>query len=733
MGWFDKQLKKRKQNDDEQFSNALLGIAGAVLNKKIISAFSNEEITNLAINKIFQYFRIKINENIELPKKFNNLDDEINFICRPYGIWHREITLEDKWYKYAFGPMLGTLKENNEPVAIIPSRISGRYSIYNLKTGKKTKLNRFTVKTLSNEAVYFYCPLPLRKLKVVDLLKYMVSQITVADVVLFFLMTAVTSVVALLSPLFTKWLFGYVIEQKDYILLVGLSTFMITFSLTQLLIACFKTLIDSRIGTKIELTMSNATMQRLLSLPSSFFKNYGSGELIVHVRQLTTFCSQIISSVIVPIVTALFSFISIGQIWMFAPSLVIPSLIVTIINIVFSFSVAYVRSRIFKKQLKTSAKENGMSYAMITGIQKIKLAGAEKRMFSRWSDLYIKNVKLEFNPPLYIKLASSISFLITSVGTIIMYGIAINHKIPISDYYAFTSAFATVSSAFTALASVTTSIGTIRPTYKMAKPLLDAVPESSETKLCLNNLRGNLELNNVSFRYSDDMPLVINNLSLKINPGDYIAIVGKTGCGKSTLIRLLLGFEKPQKGAIYYDKHDLNNIDLQSLRQNIGTVMQNCKLFNSDIYSNITISAPWVKEEDAWRAAKIASIDEDIKKMPMGMHTFISEGQGGISGGQRQRLAIARAVVSNPRILIFDEATSALDNVTQKKVSDAIDSLKCTRIVVAHRLTTIKNCHRIIVLDKGQVVEEGTYDDLIKKNGFFAELVKRQRIDVDAE
>ena len=225
------------------------------------------------------------------------------------------------------------------------------------------------------------------------------------------------------------------------------------------------------------------------------------------------------------------------------------------------------------------------------------------------------------------------------------------------------------------------------------------------------------------------MPLVLDNLSFIIEPRQYVAIVGKTGCGKSTLMRILLGFEKPQKGAVYYDGKDLEKLDLKSLRRKIGTVMQDGKLFSGDIYSNIVISAPWLTLDRAWEAAEMAGMAEDIKDMPMGMFTLISEGQGGISGGQKQRLMIARAIAPKPRILMFDEATSALDNITRKKVSESLDSLNCTRIVIAHRLSTIKNCSRIIVMDGGRIIEDGTYDELIKENGYFAELVERQKLE----
>lgn len=280
-----------------------------------------------------------------------------------------------------------------------------------------------------------------------------------------------------------------------------------------------------------------------------------------------------------------------------------------------------------------------------------------------------------------------------------------------------------------ALAGIALTVSQIKPILNMVKPFFDAVPEVSDGKQVITRLSGGIELNNVSFRYSENMPLVVDDMSLKIRPGQYVAIVGKTGCGKSTLMRLLLGFEHPQKGAIYYDGRDLERIDLRSLRRRIGVVMQNGKLFQGDIYSNIVISAPWLSQDEAWEAAELAGIADDIRKMPMGMNTIISEGSGGISGGQRQRLMIARAIAPKPKILMFDEATSALDNITQKKISESLGSLKCTRIVIAHRLSTIKQCDRIIVLDRGKIIEDGKYDELIEKNGFFAELVARQRLD----
>ena len=258
----------------------------------------------------------------------------------------------------------------------------------------------------------------------------------------------------------------------------------------------------------------------------------------------------------------------------------------------------------------------------------------------------------------------------------------------------------------------------------MVKPLLESVPEIDVNKAMVTKLSGGIELSNVTFRYGPEMPLILDNVSLRIRPGQYVAIVGKTGCGKSTLMRILLGFEKPLKGAVYYDGRDLNTLDPKSLRRRIGSVMQDGKLFMGDIFSNIAISAPGLTLEDAWEAAEISGFADDIRQMPMGMNTLISEGHGSISGGQRQRLMIARAIAPKPKILMFDEATSALDNLTQKRVSESLNQMKCTRIVIAHRLSTIRQCDRIIVLDRGKIIEDGKYEDLINEGVSAEELTE---------
>ena len=726
MGWFDEQIRLRKKNDDSVFEEAFVGMADAVLGSKMSSAFTSDEAkAQGAIEEILKFYKVK---QREVPDSVKGLNDRLEYLLRPHGIMRRNINLEKGWYKDSIGAVLGTRKDDGSIVAFIPKGLSG-YVYFDAPTGKWVKLSKKTEALFEDEGICFYKPFPLTKLTVRTLMRYILNTLSTADFVLVILATLAVSLIGLLSPKLNNLLMGTIVESESMRLLFGITIFMVCVTISSLLIRAVKTLIMTRINTKMDLSVQAATMMRVLSLPADFFKQYSAGELSSRAQYIQSLCSMLISTVLNTGLTSIFSLIYVSQIFEYAPALVVPSLLIIFTTILFSLITTFYQMKYSKKQMEIAAEESGMSYALITGVKKIKLSGAEKRAYARWSKLYAKQVELTYNPPMFLRANGAFSSIISLTGALVMYFMSVQSGVSVADYYAFNTAYGMVSGAFMSLAGIATTIAQFKPILEMAKPIMDAVPEVSEGKLVIDRLSGGIELNNVSFRYNENMPLVVDNLSLKIRPGQYVAIVGATGCGKSTLMRIMLGFEKPGKGAVYYDGKDLSGIDLKSLRRKIGVVMQNGKLFQGDIFSNITISAPQLSMDEAWEAAEMAGIAEDIRRMPMGMHTIISEGSGGVSGGQRQRLMIARAIAPKPKILMFDEATSALDNLTQKIVSDSLDKLKCTRIVIAHRLSTIRQCDRIIYLEKGQIVEDGTYDELIAKNGKFAELVERQRLD----
>jgi ATP-binding cassette subfamily C protein len=293
------------------------------------------------------------------------------------------------------------------------------------------------------------------------------------------------------------------------------------------------------------------------------------------------------------------------------------------------------------------------------------------------------------------------------------------------DFIAFNTALGTFTASMLSMTGALVAIQMAIPLYEQAKPILEALPEVNTSKALPGPLTGELEVKHVSFRYDEDGPLVLDDVSVQAQPGEFVAFVGPSGSGKSTILRLLLGFETPEAGSIYFDGQELDGLDIQAVRRQIGVVLQNGRLMSGNLFTNIAGSTA-ATQDDAWAAARMAGFDEDIKQMPMGMHTVISEGGNTLSGGQRQRLMIARAIVNRPRLLYFDEATSALDNRTQRIVSESLERLQATRIVVAHRLSTIIKADRIYVIDRGRVVQEGTYEELIREDGLFAELAKRQ-------
>jgi len=726
MGWFDNQIKTRREADQQLLDDSFVKIAGVIMGQRRAEQFGDARIvTKNAIDEILKYYHYK---PAELPASVTSAEEQLDYCLRPHGVMRRNVKLAEGWYKDAYGPLLGLLKEDGIPVALLPDNISG-YRYVDPRTGKTVKINKKTEQLIDSGAICFYRPLPQKKLTIADLLLYMKNCLTLRDMIMIIAATASVSLIGLLIPRLTAMLTGPVLKSGRSDALIGLAICMLCVAFSSQLMSSVSGFINARLNTKTTLGVQASMMMRIMTLPATFFRKYSAGELRSRSQSVNQLCALLMGMVLSAGLSSITSLMYISQIFNYTPVLVVPSLIATLVTVVFSTVSTLVQIKINKRIMEHEAKESGMSYSMITGVQKIKLAGAEKRIFAKWLDLYSAGAELTYNPPMFIKINAVISLAITLFSKILMYYLAVRSGIDQPSYFAFSSAYGMLSGAFMTLSGMALSAARIKPILEMAEPFLNAEPETSDNKEIVTSVSGGVELDHISFRYDEGLPLVIDDLSLKVKPGEYVAIVGKTGCGKSTLMRLLLGFEKPEKGSVRYDGKDINTLDLPSLRKKIGTVMQDAGLFQGDIYSNIVISAPELTLDDAWEAAEKAGIADDIRAMPMGMNTIIAEGQGGISGGQRQRLMIARAIAPKPKLLMFDEATSALDNKTQKQVSEALDAIGCTRIVIAHRLSTIRHCDRIIVIDDGHIREDGTYDELIAKNGYFAELVERQRLD----
>ena len=424
--------------------------------------------------------------------------------------------------------------------------------------------------------------------------------------------------------------------------------------------------------------------------------------------------------------SAVLSLIYLIQVWIYGKNLLWTALLIIILQVLMLW-LSYHRTVTVKTMYTEKAAQlSGLEYNMFAGIQKLKLTGSEDRAFTRWLDHYTDTARLLYNPAFKGRLYPALSALLTIGGMALIFWATLYYRVSSSDYIAFASAFGLMTAALLQINNVIPELAQIKPLLESVRPILEAVPELEAKSPQVADLFGGIEVSGVSFRYREDGPLVLDDLNLRIDPGEYVGIVGKSGSGKSTLMRLLLGFEQPHSGGIYYDNYDLAKVDKTSLRRNIGCCLQSGSLFTGDLLHNITITAPWASQDDVWEALRMACLEDDVRKMPMGLHTMVTGNDSGFSGGQKQRILIARALISKPKIIFFDEATSALDNLSQKQVSENLDKQNCTRVVIAHRLSTVRHCDRIIVLDKGKIAEEGTFEELMAKKGIFYAMSIRQ-------
>ena len=725
MGWFDEQIEYRKQQERRMLSDSFEKLHLTVTGRKSGDTFAEGADVNDALETLLKHFGIR---DRKIPASLKGFEEKLDYLLTASDIMFRKVTLEQGWSRDAMGVMVTSLKDSGAVITVVRNG-AGVYVYKDPKTGKNVTVHKAEEQKIGNEAYCFYRPLPLRSLTLKDLIRYMTDSVDTWDIASFIIASLMVTLVGMILPKLNHILMGEVVAYGSMQLLGAVMSFMLFAMISSFMLSIIKQFVQSRIRTKLSVNVQAAAMMRVLSLPAAFFKSYSSGELSQYLAYVNSLCTTLVDSIFSTAITGIFSLVYLTQIFSYAKSLVIPSLVVSVLTLGLSIAGNMAQSQINKELMELSAQERGLTYALMGGVEKIRLSGAENRVFTKWLDLYTRGADLKFNPPVIVKFQKVFNAAITLTGTIVMYFIAVKTRVSVADYYAFNTAYAYVSGALNAITSVAIAAATVKPSLELIRPLMEAEPEKHVGRESVATITGNIELSHVTFRYEKEGRKIIDDLSLKIPARQYVAIVGKTGCGKSTLLRLLLGFEKPESGAIFYDRKDIQTLDLGSLRKLIGTVLQEGELFSGSIFENITISAPNLTLQEAWDAAEIAGIADDIRAMPMGMSTVLQEGGGGISGGQKQRIMIARAVAPKPKLLLLDEATSALDNITQKQVSDALDRMRCTRIVIAHRLSTIRHCDRILVMDGGKIVEDGKYEQLIEKGGVFAELVERQRLD----
>ncbi len=656
-------------------------------------------------------------------------EDPIQFICRFSAVRARSVMLRnlERWWTLESGPMLCFSREGKKPLALIPGGTTG-YQLVDPSTSEIEVLTPAVAEKIAEQAWMFYRPFPEKPMLGMELLRFGMFRCR-GDVIRMLLFGTAGALLGLLTPVLTGLLFGTVIPQSDRTQLLQLTLILVASVISVSGFDLAKQIAALRMQTRIDMLIQPGLIDRLLNLPSNFFRRYSSGDLAARVMGATQIREILSSSAVSVVLGMLFSIFSLSLLFYYSWKLALVALMLTVFMVAGTVLISLRQLSLNREAIAVQGRISGLLGNLLAGITKIRVTGTEKAAFSKWAGLFTRERGLMFEAgklqnTLFVVATSfpvaAMAMIIFSAGSFLQVD-----KLSAGSFIAFTSAYTGFQT--TLLQMVMTVIASLNvvPLYERLKPVLEMMPESDETKKYPGKLLGGISVSNLNFSYSSDTPQILYDINISVAPGEFIALVGGSGSGKSTLLRIFLGFEKPDSGTVYYDGEDLASLNVQAVRRQIGVVMQNGQLQPGFILQNI-IGSSILTVDDAWEAAAMAGFDEDIRQMPMGMHTVISEGGGTLSGGQKQRLIIASSLVRKPGIIFFDEATSALDNRTQEIVANSLEQLKATRIVIAHRLSTIRQADRIYCLDKGRIVQSGSYGELIAVDGFFREMASRQ-------
>ena len=639
----------------------------------------------------------------------------------------REIVLDENWYRRDCGALLAYTEEQNHPVVCIPIS-PGKYTAYDAVSKKRCVVNEKYAAALKPKGYVFYRPFPNKPMKLKDLFSFGMKGVYKSDLVRLVVYSLLGTLIGLLMPMMNEQLYDRFIPMGNSAGLVQLCGVILSCAVGNMTFTIVKNLASFRGMNTMEYAVQSAAYDRLFNLPESFFRAYDSADLAQRAMGISEIYNTLADVVINMLFSAVFSLMYLWRMFRYSKKLSIVSLIMLAVCMALIVWIGIVQTKYESEKMEVDSKAQSCMYQFLSGISKIRIAGVENRALYEYLKPYTQSRRINIRKE---KMTVGVNTLVGSMDTvfsIVLYYLMIKNSMDLSvgAFMGFTSAFGAFSSAMLQIASSMLTVNDVKPAYDRCKPILETLPEWDEDTAMPGNLTGDIEVNHVTFSYDKDSGTVLNGVSMHIKAGEYIGIAGSSGCGKSTLLKLLLGFEKPDVGKIYYDGKDIDGIDKRQLRKKFGVVLQDGKLIGGSIYENITITAPGTKLERVNQVIRDVGLEDDIRQMPMGLHTVLAENSGTISGGQQQRILIARAIVNKPKIIYFDEATSALDNVTQAMVCETLESLQATKVVIAHRLSTVMNCDRIFVMDKGEIVEEGSYQELMARKGRFYDLAVRQ-------
>jgi NHLM bacteriocin system ABC transporter ATP-binding protein len=653
--------------------------------------------------------------------------DPIQAMARACRVRARRVVMREGWWRQDNGPLLGRWADRPQALALLP--VPGGYEAFDPAARTRVRVDAAVAQQVGPTAYMIYRPFPAEPLRPLQVLRFGLHGCR-PDLLTALAAALLGAVLGLVLPLATGMLFETIIPGADRGQLVQMTLVLLAVALAGALFTLVRGVAVVRLESRTAGAIQAAVWDRLVALPLPFFRDYTAGDLATRAMGVEEIRRVMTGAVVTGLLAGLFSLSNLFLLFLYDPLLGAVGTGLIAVSLGVSVGAGLLQLRSQRSILALRSRISGMMLQFLTGISKLKLAGAEPQAFSLWARAFGEQRDRQFrNRTLGVRLAVfNAAYPIACsivIFTLAARRLGTDQAMGTGEFLGFTAAFGLCLGAVLSTSTAVLQALSTVPLYEQVKPILHTAPEVRPGKDDPGELSGAIDLQHVSFRYSEDGPPVLRDVSVRIRPGEFVAFVGPSGSGKSTLFRLLLGFETPEVGSVSYDEQELGGLDVEAVRRQMGVVLQSGRVMTGDLFTNITGSSV-ATLDDAWEAARMAGLDEDIRRMPMGMHTMVSDGGGTLSGGQRQRLMIARAIVNRPRILLMDEATSALDNRTQAIVSASLDALRATRVVIAHRLSTILHADRIHVLVAGSIVESGSYDELMAKDGVFASMARRQ-------
>ncbi|MCX4705611.1 NHLP bacteriocin export ABC transporter permease/ATPase subunit [Streptomyces sp. NBC_01373] len=651
--------------------------------------------------------------------------DPVERIALASRVRTRSVRLDGRWWRDNVGPLVGHRALSGAPVALLWRR--GGYVSVHPATGRETPIEKANAEEFEPRAVMFYRPLPDRPLTPLGLLRFSMRG-TGGDLTNLVISGLVTVAIGALVPIATGKVLGEFVPKAQTHLIVQVCLAVMISSVVAAAFMLMQNLTMLRLEGRIESTLQPAVWDRLLRLPTKFFTERSTGELASAAMGISAIRRTMagLGPVIAQSVTV--GAMNLGLLFWYSASMALAAIGMLVVIAAIFLGLGLWQVRWQRRLVVLGNKLNNQAFQTLRGLPKLRVAAAENYAYAAWASEFARSRELQQKVGRIKNLTTVMGAVYLPLCTLLMFMLLAGPARGAMSAAAFLTFNTSVTMLLTAVTQLTgsfVSAVSALPLFEEIKPVLEAAPEVRTASTRPGPLSGGIEARRLSFRYSDDGPLVLDDVSFDVRPGEFVAIVGPSGCGKSTLLRLLIGFDRPVSGSVLYDGQDLAALDQSAVRRQCGVVLQHAQPFTGSILDVICGTEPYTPEE-ALAAAEMAGLAEDIKRMPMGLHTIVS-GSGAISGGQRQRLMIAQALIRRPRILFFDEATSALDNETQRTVIESTRALNATRIVIAHRLSTVLDADRVIVMEDGKVAQQGPPAHLLADTGGrLHELVRRQ-------